>query len=92
MPSNVKASASGGNKVVDENYHLSLDGKCQKKQRVTIVPIQFHRSDPTKLPKELKDSDIEWDDELDDTYLANFETADEDAYLKNGINPFAFGN
>ena len=33
-----------------------------------------------------------WDDALDDRYLADFETSDEDADLKNGINPFAFDN
>ncbi len=54
--------------------------------------MQSHRSDPAKLPKELNESDIEWDYAFDDTYLANFETADEDADLKNGINPFAFDN
>ena len=32
MPSDGKISASGGGKIVDDNYHLSLDGKCPKKQ------------------------------------------------------------
>ena len=92
MPSDNKASASGGSKVANKNYHQSLDGKCPKKERVTFVPRQSHKSDTTKLHKELKESDIEWDDSFDDNYLANFEMGDEDADLKNGINLFAFGN
>ena len=92
MLSNGKASASIGSKVANKNYHLSLDGKCPKKQRVTFAPRQSHRSDTAKLPKELKGSDIEWDDAFDDRYLTNFEMGVEDADLKNGINPFAFGN
>ena len=93
MPSNGKASASAGSKVTDENYHLSLDGKCPKKQRVTFIPRQSHKSDIAKLPKELKgSSDIEWDDAFDDRYLTNFEMGIEDADLKNRINLFAFGN
>ena len=59
---------------------------------MTFVPRQSHKSDTTKLHKELKESDIEWDDSFDDNYLANFEMGDEDADLKNGINLFAFGN
>jgi hypothetical protein len=38
VPSYCKASASVGSKVANENYYLSLDGKCPKKQRVTLVP------------------------------------------------------
>jgi hypothetical protein len=32
MPSDGETIASGGGKIVDDNYHLSLDGKCPKKQ------------------------------------------------------------
>ena len=32
MPSDGEGSASGGGKIVDDNYHLSFDGKCPKKQ------------------------------------------------------------
>ncbi len=59
---------------------------------MTCVLRRFHKSDPTKLPKELKENDIEWDDVFDDTYLNNFGTGDEDADLKNGNNLFAFDN
>jgi hypothetical protein len=69
-----------------------LDGKCPKKQRVTFVPRQSHKSNTAKLPKELKESDIKWDDAFNDGFLTNFEMGVEDADLKNGINLFAFGN
>ncbi len=60
VPSDGKASASVGSKVANKNYHLSLDGKCPKRQRVTFLPRQSHKSDIAKLPKELKgSSDIE---------------------------------
>ena len=59
---------------------------------MTCVLRQFHKSDPTKLPKELKENDIEWDDVFDDTYLNDFETGDENVDLKNGNNLFAFDN
>ena len=59
---------------------------------MTFVPRQYHKSDTAKLPKELKESDIEWDDTFDDGYLTDFEMGDEDADLENRINPFAFGN
>ncbi len=35
MPSDGKISANGGGKFVDDNYHLSLDGKCPQKTKVT---------------------------------------------------------
>ena len=92
MPSNGKASASIGSKVTGKNYHVRVYDKCPQKQRVTYFPGQSHKSDMAKLPKELKESDIEWDDAFDDGYLTNFEIGVEDADLKNGINPFAFGN
>ncbi len=53
MPSNGEVSFSVESKVAEDNYHLSLDGKCPKKQRVTFVPKQSHKSDIAKLPKEL---------------------------------------
>ena len=59
---------------------------------MTFGPRQSQKSDNAKLHKELKESDIEWDDAFDDGYLTDFEMRDEDADLKNGINPFAFGN
>ena len=55
-------------------------------------------SSPTRvtLPGSLRNfkgsSDIEWSDTFDDGYLTNFEIRLEDTDLKNGINPFAFGN
>ncbi len=85
MLSDGDTSTSGGSKVVDESYHLSLDSKYPKKQWVTFVPIWSRRSDSANLPKELKDSDTKWDDAFDDTYLANFETVGEDADLETGI-------
>jgi hypothetical protein len=39
MPSDGEGNASGGGKIVDDNYHLSFDGKCPKKTRVTKVLI-----------------------------------------------------
>ena len=45
VPSDGKVSASIKSKVADDNCHLSLDGKCPKKQRVTFVPKQSHKSD-----------------------------------------------
>ena len=93
VPSGGEASASIRSKVADNNYHLSLDDKCPQKQMVTFVPRQSHKSDITKLPKELKGSSaIEWDDVFDDGYLADFEMGIEDADLENEINPIAFGN
>ncbi len=38
VQSDGKVSASVERKVADNNYHLSLDGKCPQKQRVTFVP------------------------------------------------------
>ena len=52
MPRDSKASTRGGSKVVDESYHLSLAGKCPKKQRVTNVPIH---STEMILPSSLRD-------------------------------------
>ncbi len=92
MPSNGETTTSIGSKVADKNHHLSLDGKCPKKQKVTFVPRQSHKSNTAKLPKELKESDIKWDDAFNDGFLTNFEMGVEDADLKNGINLFAFGN
>ena len=92
MPSDDKASASGGSKVVNDKYHLSLAGKCPQKLRLTNVPNQSHRSDPAKPPKRLSGNDIHWDDAFEDAYLADFEMADEYAELKNGTNLFTFGN
>ncbi len=97
MPSNGEASASVDSKVADDNFHLSLGTKfkCPKKHRVTFVPKESHKSDVAKLPKERKgSSDIEWDDTFDDGYLTKFdmELELEDTDLKNGTNPFAFGN
>ena len=93
VPSDGEVSASVESKVADDNYHLSLDGKCPKKQRVTFVPNQLHKSDVARLSKELKGSnDIEWGDTFDDGYLTDFEMGLEDMDLKNGTNPFAFGD
>ncbi len=69
-----EVSAIVESKVADDNFHLSLGTKfkCPKKQRVTFVPKQSHKSDVARLPKEGKgSSDIEWDDTLDDGYLTN---------------------
>jgi hypothetical protein len=92
MPSNGKASASGGGRIVDDTYHLSLDaGKCPKKPRVTKVPIQSHKGNPVK-PSEKDISD--WDDVFKDVYpspLGMVCEDDEDLY-GNGTNPFVFGN
>jgi hypothetical protein len=49
----VKPAPAAEASVVNENYHISLVGKCPKKQRVTFFPIRSHMSDPSKLPKEL---------------------------------------
>jgi hypothetical protein len=97
VPSNGEVSASVESKVADDNYHLSLGAKfkCSKKQRVTFVPKQSHKSDVARLPKEHKGcSDIEWDDTFDDGYHTDFEMGLEleDTDLKNGTNPFVFGN
>ncbi len=97
MPSNGEVSASVESKVADDNFHLSLGMKfkCPKKQRVTFVPKQSHKSDIARLPKERKgSSDIKWDDTFDDGYLTDFGMGLEleDTDLKNGINLFAFGN
>ena len=63
VPSDGEVSASAERKVADDNYHLSLGGKCPKKQRVTFVTKQSHKSDVARLPKEHKGSiDIKWGD------------------------------
>ena len=61
---------------------------------MTFVPKQSYKSDVARLPKEHKGTsrDIEWGDTFDDMYLTNFEMGLEDTDLKNGINPFVFGN
>ncbi len=93
VPSNGEVSASVESKVADDNFHLSLGTKCPKKQRVTFVPKQSHKSDVARLPKEHKgSSDIEWGDTFDDGYLTDFEIGLEDTDLRNGTNLFAFGN
>ena len=97
VPSDSEVSASVESKIADNNYHLSLGAKfkCPKKQRVTFVPKQSHKSDVARLPKERKgSSDIEWDDTFDDGYLTelDMELELEDTDLENGTNPFAFGN
>ncbi len=97
VPSNGEVSASVESKVADDNFHLSLGTKfkCPKKQWVTFVPKQSHKSDVARLPKERKgSSDIKWDDTFDDGYLTelDMELELEDMDLENGTNPFAFGN
>jgi hypothetical protein len=97
VPSDGKVSASVKSKVAGNNFHLSLGTKfkCPKKQRVTFVPKQSHNIDVARLPKERKgSSDIKWDDTFDDGYLTDFKMGLEleDMDLKNGTNPFAFGN
>ncbi len=97
VPSGGKVSASVESKVADDNFHLSLGTKfkCPKKQKVAFVPKQSHKSDVARLPKERKrSSDIKWDDTFDDGYLTelDMELELEDTGLKNGTNPFAFGN
>ncbi len=93
MLSDGEVSASVESKVADDNYHLSLGAKCPKKQRVTFVPKQSHKSDVARLPKEHKgSSDIEWGGTFNDGYLIDFEMGLEDTDLENGIDPFVFGN
>ena len=88
--SDSELSSSVESKGADDKYHLSLGAKCPKKQRVTFVPKQSHKSDVARLPKERKGSkDIERDDTFDDGYLTelDMELELEDMDLENGTNP-----
>jgi hypothetical protein len=89
MPSDGEISASGGGKIVEDNYHLSFDGKCPKKTKVTKVLMGSHKSNPVRKPSEKDISD--WD-MFEDSYPSPNQMVGDDEYLfENGTNPFAFG-
>jgi Zn-finger protein len=90
MPSDGEISDSGGGKIVDDNYHLSLGGRCPKKTRVTKVLIRSHKNNPAK-PSEKDISD--WDEAFEDAYPSPIGmVGDDEDLFENGTNPFAFGN
>lgn len=91
MPSDGKISANGGGKIVDDNYHLSLDGKCPQKTKVTEVLIGSHKGNPIRKPSE-KDI-FDWDDAFEDSYPSPIGmVGDDEDLFGNGTNQFAFGN
>ena len=95
VPSNGKeASVSGSSKTVDDNLHLSFEGRVPQKQILTDTASWFRVSKPAKSTKKVSDDRLSWDEVFEVAYLSNLEIAS-DADLGNRIqveNPFVFGN
>ena len=93
MLSNDEANTSGSSKAINKNYHISVDGKVQKKAKVGRCYVLLLQEQSHQVTKKVLDDHLDWDEVFGDAYLIGLEIADAD--LKTGIqmeNPFAFGN